>query len=119
MSLSPCPNELQCLAVRVQADAQALLAFVDRLPPAYRTEIMLVMRALAFDADRLMDLADCQTDALRNLFEKTTFMVDDLRTSAAMDGGWSKTLENAMGHAADLQRSIRAQFPGEEFPGGA
>lgn len=80
---------------------------------------MLLMRSLAFDADRLQDLVDFQTDALRGLFEKTTFMVDDLRTSACMDGGWSKSLENAMDHAADLQRAICAQFPGEEFPGEA
>ena len=118
MSLAECPNELQCLAARVVADSARVLEFADRLPPSYREEILQTVRSLTFDADRLRVLADSQADSLRDMFSKTSFMVDDLRASACIEGGWSKSLEIAIGHVGDLQKVIVGQFPGEEFPGG-
>lgn len=117
MGLTKMPNELQCLAQRLLADAAHLVAVVGRLPPAARAEAMPDARAMQFDAGRLLLLADDQADALRAMFTRTMHMVDDLRASAAIEGGWSDSLTNAVGHAGDLQQMICAEFPGEEFPG--
>ena len=132
--IDPIPTELQCLANRLAQDAPDVIndlytmanalsvgPFDESECGAWSATLSILaekVRAMQFDAERLRMLVDGQTQALRDLFTKTIHMVDDLRASAAIDGGWSDSLNNAMAHVGDLQQAICDEFPGEEFPGG-
>lgn len=129
MGATKMPNELECLAARLASGMEELVDDTQGLPlmfaavngwaPSLKTpdaaaDVLLAARALQFDAMRLATLVQDHDAALRRLYSKTLFLVDNLRLAGATAGpAAAPFLSAGLETLADMQDAIQDLFPGD------